>query len=86
MEAFQPEKHLEKLKQQLVKDYSGEYGDWKYRVAVFVRKVNRDRFKESLPLDISERVDVFVLEECVFPWNYWKRVVGPDRSWDRPGT
>lgn len=83
-QAFEPEMHVERLKQQLHKDYGSTYDDWPVRAAVFVRRANRDEFKGRLSPTVRPQVDVFSIEECVFPWEYWDHIVGEDRSWDRP--
>ncbi|HXN53677.1 MAG TPA: hypothetical protein VN943_17225 [Candidatus Acidoferrum sp.] len=83
-EAFYSKGRVERLKQQLHKDYAGQYDSWEVRQAIFIRKENRDRFEQELPPVTRQRVDVFSIEECVFPWDYWERIVGEDRSWDRP--
>jgi hypothetical protein len=83
-EAFYPKRHVERLKHQLHKDYAGQYDSWEVRAAIFIRKENRDRFEQALPLATRQQVDVFSIEECVFPWDYLERIVGEDRSWDRP--
>ena len=82
--AFQPGKHVEKLKRQLSKDYAEQYDSWPVRAAVFVRADATDSFKKGLSPACAQLVDVFSLEDCTFPWEYWKRIVGADRSWDRP--
>jgi hypothetical protein len=85
-EAFEPGKHVTRLREQLHKDYGAEYDGWPVRVAVFIRHDNVEKFKASLSAPVKDQIDVLSIEDCVFPWKYWERVVGKDRSWDRPAA
>jgi hypothetical protein len=86
-EMFQPEKHIGKLAQQLQRDHGKDYGSWPIHVAVFVREAERGRFEKFVAVaKLMERVHVFAIEECIFPWKYWDRIVGTDKSWDLPSV
>jgi hypothetical protein len=81
---FQPGKHIDRLRRQLRDDYGDQYDKWPVRSAVFVRRQNCETFKTRLSPGVKDQVDVFSIEDCVFPWNYWERIVGDNRSWDCP--
>ena len=84
---FRPGEHVEKLGQQLHNDYEGQYDSWPIHVAVFVRDAERKRFEGfAAAAKLTERVHVFTIEECIFPWKYWDRVTGTGKSWDTPST
>jgi hypothetical protein len=46
-----------------------KYHSWQVRAAIFVRRENRERFKQGLSPACAKQVDVFSIEECVFPKN-----------------
>src|SRR6476646_4632263 len=72
-EMFETGKHVERLRKQIHEDYGGEFDEWPMHVAVFARERETKTFENLLgTTTLKEKVHVFQIEECIFPWKYWE--------------
>ena len=81
-EAFEPGRHAERLKRQLETESPGQFSSWPIRAAVFIRNDKMEKFRDLLTPIAKDSVDVFAIQDCLFHWEYWKRIVGENRGWD----
>ena len=81
-EAFEPGRHVEKLKHQLEIESPSQFTSWPIRGAMFIRREKVQKFRDRLTHVAKDMVDVFAIQDCVFPWDYWGRIVGENKGWD----
>ncbi len=86
---FDPDQHIETLRGQLQRLYPElNLHEWPIKVAAFIGRRAFDAFEpwRNTQLAGTHRASVlpFALDDVMFPWQYWDRIVGENRGWDSP--